>query len=191
MVVAAGQQIAANQAIISERAFALVPVNATTTTAAETAGSSPTTPPLLRCSVCADWRSHESMRCPGCARVSYCSRECRDTLGAARVHRFECKGHRLGVFGGALGVSHLAVRTLLVGGPQLERLLAGREARSMPDELPALWSDLLVAAEERAADVDYARVLRLMTNYAKSQPEDLMRYALVGEHCGFFFKRLR
>lgn len=156
-----------NEVVLSEPAFALVPVY-TTVAGNSAAGVAP------KCSNCADWRTSDALRCAGCARISYCSERCANAVPPSRAHAFECIGHRMGLFGGALGVSQLAVRTLLLGAADLAAVCNGAVGG-----LDAVWTELTGAEPESKSSTDYARVLRLMTNYAKTAADDRMRYALV------------
>lgn len=164
--------IATDAPVISESAFALVPVYP-----ASKPQQQQQQPLPLKCSNCADWRTLEALRCAHCQRVSFCSPACRDAVPAT-VHRAECRGHRMGLFA-ALGVSHLAVQTLLLGTGQLAAVLDGVEQPAAGD-LVEWWLQLRLAADQKATQFSYARVLRLMTNFAKSSADDLLRYALVG-----------
>lgn len=133
------------------------------------------------CADCANGRTLESLRCKQCARFSYCSEACHERDSTNRqMHGFECAGYRTGLFD-ALGISHLAMRTFLLGSGQLERVLGAVPTANGQnvDQLQAFWEEMLCAADQRVGDVAYARVLRLMTNYSKSTAEDVLRYALV------------
>lgn len=144
--------------IVREKAFVLVPVY----TEDYVPGRSQ---PL--CSNCASSVTQSKYVCRNCHRISYCSQQCLLKDESRHIHRYECKGHLMGLFHD-LGVSHLAVHALLAG-------IAER-----PNENPLNFLEPVDRDPSELEAIGYSRVLRLSTNFAHMSADDYLRFALVG-----------
>lgn len=146
--VVATEVIPVDAPIISERAFAFVPIHDK-----DAQHDFP-----LGCARCARTRMPQpgTIQCPKCQIVQYCSGQCRQL--DERMHRFECAGHRMGLWN--LGITHLAVRCFVAG-------VCSDDA----DELFLSYNKADVTLEQWFDEVEatysgsrYAEVLRLAHN---------------------------
>ncbi|XP_055707359.1 SET and MYND domain-containing protein 4-like [Phlebotomus papatasi] len=156
----AGEKIKRDDVIMSERAFAFVPVYE----------NYPDDTIDTDCQNCAKVNI-VSFPCYECYKATYCSTKCRKDHEA--IHSVECFGYKRNLWY-YIGIAHLSVRTFLSGFPELvERL----ENDTTITTLPELWRKTLDLCNDES--FRYGRVLRLVSNFEKmSESTDFIRYSL-------------
>lgn len=132
----ASQDIAQGAKVLTERAFALVPVDN-----------------MKICRNCAA-QNIIPFPCNICAKVFYCSLECKKEQ--EMVHKYECYSYRCG-FVTSVGITHLAMETFLKGFPPLIESM-----KSCTNEYE-IWERIEEIAH--SGDKGYAEVLALATNF--------------------------
>lgn len=153
--------MAKDEAILSERAYAFVPVYE----------ECPSEHSLdTDCQSCAKTNVIQ-FPCKTCHRATYCSLHCRTEHAA--IHQYECAGYQLNLWY-QIGIAHLSLRTFLTGFPELAQRLAGARDLSLHDA----WSRVMQLAASEAT-FKYGHVLTLLANFDKmSDSKDFIRYSL-------------
>ncbi|XP_049548997.1 SET and MYND domain-containing protein 4-like [Anopheles darlingi] len=111
--------------------------------------------------------------CSTCGRACYCSPICREKHEP--VHRYECFGYRkhLWYF---IGIAHLGIRSFLDGTVTIACAINGKAK-----DAATLFQELLDGTQnEDNRFCEYGRVFRLVTNFDRMEPDDLLQYALTG-----------
>uniref|UniRef100_A0A1B0CCB1 MYND-type domain-containing protein n=1 Tax=Lutzomyia longipalpis TaxID=7200 RepID=A0A1B0CCB1_LUTLO len=158
--VTAGEKIKRDDAIMSERAFAFVPVYE----------NFPDDTIDTDCQNCAKVNII-SFPCYECYRATYCSTKCRKEHEA--IHALECHGYKRDLWY-YIGIAHLSVRTFLAGFPELVERLENEPAIASVSEL---WERTQQLCNDET--FRYGRVLRLVSNFEKmSESTDFIRYSL-------------
>uniref|UniRef100_A0A6E8VWN5 Protein-lysine N-methyltransferase SMYD4 n=1 Tax=Anopheles coluzzii TaxID=1518534 RepID=A0A6E8VWN5_ANOCL len=160
--VVAAEAIKANDTVARETAVSFVPVYDP---------ESSSTLPSFDCQKCAKVNV-VPFPCPTCGRACYCSTRCR--VAHRPVHRFECFGYRKHLWY-QIGIAHLGLRCFLDG----FGTIAGEMAKAT-DASVCYQRVLEATREEDNPFSHYGRVLRLVTNFDKMDPDDRMRYTLAG-----------
>ncbi|XP_035778252.1 SET and MYND domain-containing protein 4-like [Anopheles albimanus] len=125
--------------------------------------------------------------CSTCGRACYCSTSCRDKHKP--VHRYECFGYRKHLWY-LIGIAHLGIRSFLDG---TSTIASG--VNDNAKDAANLFHELVDGTQEEDNRFgEYGRVFRLVTNFDRMEPEDLLQYALTGlmlvvylENCTDFF----
>lgn len=160
--VVADEPILQNEMILSEKAFAFVPIYGNNLQIID-----------VNCQNCGEVNIIP-FPCYKCSKVCYCSSKCR--ILHETIHQFECNGIKKLLFF-EIGIGHLALRTFLVGFPILiEYILKITSKKSL--NLVEMWSKVLKFAEDDKSQ--YAGVMKLITNFDKMDIKDYLRYTLTG-----------
>lgn len=158
--VVAGENIERKQPIYREKAFSFVPV---------LADMDPNSI-SYNCQSCAKVNCIP-FPCCDCMRASYCSTQCVEQHKS--IHRFECAGYQKNLWA-KIGIAQLSLRTFITGfGPAIE--LLSEEKTLSPVEV------VLAMCKLDDAHFAYGEVLRLLTNFYKSENEDILSYALTAQ----------
>lgn len=146
-----------NEPIIREKAFAFVPIY---NDYDEDAIS-------YHCQNCAKTNCIP-FPCYVCMRVTYCSTSCMEQH--KKIHKFECPGYQKSNIWMKIGIAHLAFRNFIVGfADTVEKI---DDTKSNPKKLLST----LTSIDDK--NFCYGNVLRLITNFDKMEPDDILRYAL-------------
>lgn len=157
----ASEPILTDQLIIREKAFAFIPVYQ----------KFDQNPVDLHCQNCAA-TNIIPYPCDHCKRASYCGLSCLNEH--KNVHQFECSGYKKHLWY-EIGIAHLALRTLLCGIDELmEKIYHSHDTAPL-----SAWNDLLLTVDE--TDFAYGSVLKLVTNFDKTNSDDFLGYVLVRE----------
>lgn len=167
--ITAKSAIAPDDIILSEKAYAFVPVH--------NDYESKTIP--KHCENCAS-TNIIPFPCYVCARATYCSPRC--LAQHEPIHRYECSGYANNLWK-KIGIAHLALRNLVSG---FETTIKGMDETKKLS--PMEYWVALMARAEHDKDYDYGHVLRLCTNFPKMNSADLLQYALVYENQTLFFE---
>ncbi|XP_050084696.1 SET and MYND domain-containing protein 4-like [Anopheles aquasalis] len=125
--------------------------------------------------------------CYTCGRACYCSTNCREKHEP--VHRYECYGYRKHLWY-LIGIAHLGIRSFLDGTSTIVSAV-----NCETKDATNLFQELLDGTQhEDNRFLEYGRVFRLVTNFDRMEPEDVLQYALTGlmlaiylENCTDFF----
>uniref|UniRef100_A0A182Y0H3 Protein-lysine N-methyltransferase SMYD4 n=1 Tax=Anopheles stephensi TaxID=30069 RepID=A0A182Y0H3_ANOST len=111
--------------------------------------------------------------CSSCGGACYCSIQCR--ADHRQVHRFECAGYqkRLWYF---IGIAHLGIRSFLDGFDTIRSELLKVSAASCVEWSLRKWLGAITSGGKDYGQ--YGKVLRLVTNFHKMDPDDVLRYAM-------------
>lgn len=91
------------------------------------------------------------------------------------IHRFECAGYQKNLWL-KIGIAHLAFRNFIIGFFDSIAALDGSDADlSSPEQI------LHTLIGINRSDFQYGDVLRLVTNFDKMDPNDILRYALTAQ----------
>lgn len=155
----AAEKIQTDELIVTEKAFAFIPV----------AQKFEQDPVDLHCQNCAA-TNIIPYPCNHCKRASYCGPSC--IREHEEIHQFECSGYQKHLWF-EVGISHLALRTMLGGiNGLVNRISHLRDATPL-----SAWKEMLLTLND--SDFRYGHVLRLVTNFDKTESDDFLGYVLV------------
>lgn len=158
--VIASEPISSDELIIKEKAFAFIPVYQ----------QFDQNPIDLHCQNCAATNIVIPYPCVVCKRASYCGLSC--LTEHKKIHRFECNGYKKHLWY-EIGIAHLALRTMLCGINELmEKMNHSHDTAPL-----SAWNELLLTVDE--TDFVYGSVLKLVTNFEKTNSDDFLGYVLV------------
>ncbi|XP_037046205.1 SET and MYND domain-containing protein 4 [Bradysia coprophila] len=154
----ATEPISTDDLIVTEKAFAFIPVS----------HQFYENPIEQHCQNCAA-TNIIPYPCHTCKRATYCGLTCLSEHET--IHRFECNGYKKHLWF-EVGITHLALRTMLCG---INELMT--KIQHLHDTTPLLaWNELLLTVDE--SDFAYGTVLKLVTNFEKTDTDDFLGYVL-------------
>lgn len=169
--VTAAEKVKKDEVIMSERAYAFVPVYEDDYLDDLSVD--------MDCQNCAKTNVIQ-FPCEVCHKATYCSLSC---LHEHRtIHQYECSGYQLNLWF-YIGIAHLSLRTFLTGFPELVQKLSSEKDLSLEDA----WAKLMKMSSNPS--FKYGQVLSLLANFDRMpDSKDFIRYSLTATMLVIYLK---
>lgn len=168
--IVATESIPCNAPIIREKAFSIVPIR--------DKSNQIQLPSIHVCGHCGQSTTIDtSVFCLKCRNISYCNEDCL-RKDYTRLHEFECDGFSKDLWY-ELGISHLALHTMLLGVHGLFERKNSTDPSSKWYSTPEGWHELIIQSANNLENFSYEEVLSLESYTEKECGDDNMRYILV------------